>query len=96
MTEHQPSNHPTINRFARTFLFASAGYFLWNKGATLVNAGTLAVMNNALIPAGLVVNLLIWNREADMPRLLIGSGVMFVALYIAERYFRNRALQTAS
>ncbi|MDH2432307.1 carboxylate/amino acid/amine transporter [Pokkaliibacter sp. MBI-7] len=75
---------------------SGAGYFLWNKGATLVNAGTLAVMNNALIPAGLVVNLLIWNREADMPRLLIGSGVMFVALYVAERYFRNRALQAAS
>ncbi|MFU8833493.1 MAG: EamA family transporter, partial [Wenzhouxiangella sp.] len=37
------------------------GYFLWNLGATRVDAGTLAVMNNALIPAGLVVNLLIWN-----------------------------------
>ncbi|MCV5919583.1 EamA family transporter, partial [Escherichia coli] len=32
------------------------GYFAWNKGATLVNAGALAVMNNALVPAGLIVN----------------------------------------
>ncbi|MFP8967316.1 carboxylate/amino acid/amine transporter [Pokkaliibacter sp. CJK22405] len=69
---------------------SGAGYFLWNKGATLVNAGTLAVMNNALIPAGLIVNLLIWNRDADLPRLLGGSIVMFVALMLSERFFSHR------
>jgi drug/metabolite transporter (DMT)-like permease len=34
------------------------GLFLWNKGATLVDAGTLAIMNNMLIPAGILVNFL--------------------------------------
>ena len=56
------------------------GYFMWNKGATLVNVGALAVMNNLLIPAGIIVNVLIWNRDADLLRLSIGGGVMLVAL----------------
>ncbi|TMP64102.1 EamA family transporter [Pseudoalteromonas sp. S1610] len=58
------------------------GYFMWNKGATLVNVGALAVMNNLLIPAGIIVNVLIWNRDADLLRLSIGAGVMLSALVI--------------
>lgn len=58
------------------------GYFLWNRGATQVDAGTLAVMNNALIPAGLLVNLLIWNRDADLSRLAMGSVILLLALAI--------------
>ena len=55
---------------------------MWNKGATLVNVGALAVMNNLLIPAGIVVNVLIWNRDADILRLSIGAGVMLFALMV--------------
>jgi carboxylate/amino acid/amine transporter len=58
------------------------GYFGWNKGATLVNVGTLAVMNNLLIPAGITVNVLIWNRDADIFRLSIGAGIILAALLI--------------
>lgn len=61
---------------------SGVGYFMWNKGATLVNVGALAVMNNLLIPAGIVVNVLIWNRDADILRLSIGAGVMLFALVI--------------
>ncbi|MCW8892023.1 MAG: carboxylate/amino acid/amine transporter [Deltaproteobacteria bacterium] len=60
------------------------GYFFWNKGATKVDAGTLAIMNNALIPAGLIVNLLIWNREADLTRLALGGGVLLFSLLLHE------------
>lgn len=60
------------------------GYFLWNKGATRVDAGTLAIMNNALIPAGLIVNLLIWNREADLTRLTFGGAVLLFSLLLHE------------
>ncbi len=62
------------------------GYFFWNKGATKVDAGTLAIMNNALIPAGLVVNLLIWNRDADLLRLSIGGAVLLFSLILHERW----------
>ncbi|WP_237062945.1 carboxylate/amino acid/amine transporter [Microbulbifer zhoushanensis] len=60
------------------------GYFLWNKGATQVSAGTLAAMNNALIPAGLLVNLLIWNRDADLPRLALGGCIIVGAVALNE------------
>ncbi|AOW78760.1 hypothetical protein A3Q34_19100 [Colwellia sp. PAMC 20917] len=56
------------------------GYFGWNKGATLVNVGALAVMNNLLIPAGIIVNVLIWNRDADLVKLSIGAGIILAAL----------------
>ena len=58
------------------------GYFGWNKGATMVDVGTLAVMNNLLIPAGIVVNLAIWNRDADMLRLSVGGAIILLALLL--------------
>ena len=62
------------------------GYFAWNCGATKVNVGTLAVMNNLLIPAGIIVNLAIWNRDADLTRLAIGASVIVLALAFNHRY----------
>ncbi|RBW46343.1 EamA family transporter [Psychromonas sp. B3M02] len=58
------------------------GYFAWNKGATKVNVGTLAIMNNLLIPAGILVNLLIWNKQADLLRLSIGAVIIVAALVL--------------
>lgn len=66
------------------------GYFLWNKGATLVDAGALAIMNNALIPAGLLVNLLIWNRDADLSRLAIGGAIIVASLLVNEWFVKRR------
>lgn len=68
---------------------SGAGYFLWNRGATQVDAGTLAAMNNALIPAGLLVNLLIWNRDADLPRLLAGGILIAGAVVYSEACSRK-------
>ncbi|TMN32566.1 EamA family transporter, partial [Pseudoalteromonas piscicida] len=42
--------------------------------------GELAGMNNVLLPAGIIVNLLIWNREADLIRLGICSTIIFASL----------------
>ena len=54
----------------------------WNKGASLVDGGTLAVMNNALVLAGLLVNLLLWNRDADLWRLSLGGTVIASSLLL--------------
>ena len=62
-------------------LFATAlGMYWWVKGSTRVSAGTLAVLNELHVPAGLVVNLLIWNRDADLPRLAAGGAVILAAM----------------
>ena len=48
-------------------------------------------MNNALVPAGLLVNLLIWNRDADLGRLALGGLVIAFSLWVNNR-FRRQAL----
>lgn len=70
------------------------GYFGWNKGATLVNVGALAAMNNALIPAGIIVNILIWNKEADILRLSIGGGIILAALLLNQINTRSSVDKT--
>ena len=67
------------------------GYFMWNKGATLVNVGVLAVMNNLLIPAGILVNLVIWNRDADIFRLSLGGGLILIALIVNQQLEKRRS-----
>ncbi|MDY7116006.1 carboxylate/amino acid/amine transporter [Halomonas sp. SSL-5] len=71
------------------------GYFLWNLGAVRVDAGALAIMNNALIPAGLVVNLVIWNRDADLARLGLGGAIILAALLLNEWWVRRRSAEAA-
>ncbi|HIP62058.1 MAG TPA: DMT family transporter [Sulfurovum sp.] len=58
------------------------GYFLWNKGAVEVDSGILAIMNNALVPAGLLVNLFLWNKDINITALIIGGTVIASSLYV--------------
>ncbi len=74
---------------------SGVGLFLWNRGACLVDAGTLAVMNNALVPAGLLVNLLIWNRDADLLRLAVGGAVIALSLWVNAHFSRRAQLRLA-
>lgn len=69
------------------------GYFFWNKGATKVDAGTLAIMNNALVPAGLIVNLVIWNRDANLLRLFVGGAVLLFSLLLHEYWGKRQPLR---
>jgi drug/metabolite transporter (DMT)-like permease len=55
-------------------------FFLWNRGARLVNAGSLAVMNNLKIPLAVLVSLLIFRETAGWPTLLAGTLLILVAL----------------
>lgn len=68
---------------------SGAGYYFWNKGVVKVNTGSLAIMNNALIPLGLIVNLVIWNKEADLIKILIGGSLIFVSLALNEYIMKS-------
>lgn len=68
------------------------GLYLWNQGARLVDGGTLAVMNNLLVPAGLLINLVLWDQEADLLRLALGGGVIVAALWLNARFSRHAVL----
>lgn len=67
------------------------GYYFWNQGALKVSAGTLAIMNNALIPAGLVVNLLLWQRDTDFSRLALGGFIIAIALWLSQKRSKTTA-----
>jgi drug/metabolite transporter (DMT)-like permease len=60
------------------------GFFLWNRGATQVNTATLAVMNNAKIPLGVAVSLVVFGERTDYIRLAAGAVLIGIALVIAE------------
>jgi len=71
-------------------LATALGQFCWNKGATLVDAGTLAVMNNMAVPVGLVLNLLFWGTEANLLLLTLGGLIILASLQI-NRLGRGRS-----
>lgn len=68
------------------------GLYWWNKGACLVNGGTLAVMNNLHVPVGLLLNLLIWNEHEELGRLLLGGLVIIGAVWISRLGMRRESL----
>lgn len=69
------------------------GYFMWNYGATQVDAGTLGIMNNVLIPAGLLVNLAIWQQHPDWIRLIAGGAVIALSLWVHRRWIVRREIK---
>lgn len=75
---------------------SGVGFFAWNKGATLVNVGALAIMNNLLIPAGIIVNLVIWNRDADIARLVFGGSLIVLSLVLNQWLEKRRNAYKAS
>ena len=66
------------------------GFFLWNKGATQTNPGTLAAFNNAVVPLAMLFSLFIFgeinqvSKEA-LIRLLIGGLLIASAVTLAAR-----------
>ncbi len=65
------------------------GFYFWNLGAVKVDAGTLGIMNNALIPAGLIINVLVWNRDADLLRLTVGGAIIVASLFINAQWNKH-------
>lgn len=61
------------------------GMYAWNKGASLVNGATLAVMNNLHVPVGLLLNLLLWNQQEPLGRLAVGAAIILLSVWIARR-----------
>lgn len=62
---------------------SGAGFFLWNLGLARVNAGLLAVLNNAKIPLGVLVSLLLFREATDPLRLGASFTLLAAALWIA-------------
>ena len=69
------------------------GYFMWNYGATQVDAGTLGIMNNMHVPAGLLVNLAIWQEQPHWPSFILGGAVIVASPWVHRRWVAPRSAQ---
>ncbi|UTF60104.1 EamA family transporter [Gilvimarinus sp. DA14] len=61
------------------------GYLAWAMASKRVNTGQLATMNNLLIPAGILVNVMFWSRDAEWGRLLIGGAVIALSVWVCRK-----------
>ncbi|WP_180559509.1 carboxylate/amino acid/amine transporter [Arsenophonus endosymbiont of Apis mellifera] len=69
------------------------GYFMWNYGATQVDAGTLAIMNNMLVPAGLLVNFVIWQQHPNWLSFILGSSLLLLSLWVHRHWLYRSTLR---
>ena len=72
------------------FVASGIGFFLWNKGASKSNPGTLAAFNNAVVPLAVLCSLFVFgeSQSIDMEngiRLALGSTLILGALVISQR-----------
>ena len=74
---------------------SGVGYFMWNKGACEVDSGVLAIMNNALIPAAIIVNLVFWQKDTNLTRLILGAAIMYISLLIHNRVMKFYGVKAA-
>ena len=67
-------------------------FFLWNAGGRTVNGGVLAVMNDAKIPLGVVLSLVVFGEPVDTARLAAGCVLVGAAWWFAWRERASPAL----
>lgn len=63
------------------------GFFGWNKGATMVNAGQLAAWNNLKIPLAVTVSVVVFGESTSIPALIIGGTLILISLFLARSSF---------
>ena len=66
------------------------GFFLWNKGASMSNPGTLAAFNNAVVPIAVLFSLFIFGEAEKLDteslvRLTVGAGLIGTAVFLGQR-----------
>ena len=71
------------------FVASGIGFFLWNKGATLSNPGTLAAFNNAVVPLAVICSLFLFGEirnieDGALLKLATGAIFIFGAVVIAQ------------
>jgi drug/metabolite transporter (DMT)-like permease len=60
-------------------------FFLWNFGSKKVDAGALAILNNLKIPLAVACSAIFFHETVNVPRLLVGGGIILAALWLNEK-----------
>ena len=61
------------------------GYYFWNRGSVLVNNGTLAVMNNLVIPLGLFIEIAFFSKLINVTNYIISALIILSSIYFSLR-----------
>ncbi|MBT5915015.1 MAG: EamA family transporter, partial [Opitutae bacterium] len=77
------------------FVASGLGFFLWNKGATQSNTGTLAACNNTVVPLAVICSLFLFgeieNINTDaLLTLITGSILIFGAMIIGQKLSKSK------
>lgn len=72
------------------FVASGLGFFLWNKGASKSNPGTLAAFNNAVVPLAVLCSLFVFGERDNLEgnnfvRLAVGSVLIGTAVFLGQR-----------
>lgn len=78
------------------FVASGFGFFLWNKGATQSNPGTLAAFNNAVVPLAVICSFFIFGEiknieKESLFRLTAGAILIFGAVIIGQKSNQNKS-----
>ena len=60
-------------------------FFLWNRGAVRVGAGTLALMNNLKIPLGVIVSIVMLHEAFHAGILMLSLALFLLALLVSRK-----------
>jgi drug/metabolite transporter (DMT)-like permease len=82
------SHHVVVIAFLG-LVASGVGFFVWSIGQTRVSAGVLAVFNNAKIPLGVIVSLVVFHEPADPWRLAVSLTLLLIGLAVSTSQ-RNR------
>lgn len=68
---------------------SAVGYFLWNKGASEVDSGILAIMNNALIPLAVIINLPFHTQRLNFWAFFIGLALILLSFLLHQKFIKK-------
>jgi drug/metabolite transporter (DMT)-like permease len=66
------------------------GFWLWNKGAKLVNSTVLAVMNNLKIPMGGFFALVFFHERINLSYFIFGSSLILIGIILSSFFVFNK------
>jgi carboxylate/amino acid/amine transporter len=64
-------------------------FFLWNKGARQVDAGTLAIFNDLKVPVAVLISVVFFGESVNLINLAVGGAIVLLALVINERLVKK-------
>ena len=71
------------------FIPTGVGFWLWNRGAKIVNPTILSIMNNLKIPIGVLFALFIFHETINIKNFFIGSFLILISIILTNMFVKD-------